>query len=208
MMWGGTAHTGGNGVCGPDCNFMFPGNTDTLFWGDSCRAPNCPYDWTEKAVGDPPGDRRGFGSCGPFTFYPGWSEQIDLAYVFGLNFSYQSSDSAIKTMQQRIDSVRKYFKNDHIPCGGSFSAIATVPKINKQLTIYPNPAADFITVETTGIEGNLQYQIFDLIGKQVSKGILKNSKQNTINISNLQEGLYLLNVWDGKEKYCRKFIKE
>ena len=78
----------------------------------------------------------------------------------------------------------------------------------KVVTVFPDPATNFITIETAGIEGSLQYEIFDLIGKQVSKGVLKNSKENVINISNLQEGLYLLNVWDGKERYCRKFIKE
>ncbi len=213
-FWGDTAQMnyGGGGQVdnsgyGPACSFETPGITDTSNWGTNCLPPNGPKNWTEITAGDTPDDRRGLGSSGPFTFEPGAMEELDMAYVFGRNFIDTNAWAGVQVMQQRIDSIRKYFINDSTPCGGSFSALATVPKINKQLTIYPNPAEDFITVETSGIEGSLQYEIFDLIGKQVSKGVLKNSKQNVINISNLQEGLYLLNVWDGRERYCRKFIK-
>ncbi len=206
MLYGGNGHSGA-GAYGPACNFMFPGNSDTCNWGLGGIAPNGPQYWDEQTAHNAPDDRRGFGSSGPFTFEPSAIDELDLAYVFGRDYVNSGSNAGVTIMDQRIDSIRKYFINDTTPCGGSFSALATVPKINKQLTIYPNPAEDFITIETTGIEGTLQYEIFDLIGKQVSKGVLKNSKENVINISNLQEGLYLLNVWDGRERYCRKFIK-
>jgi photosystem II stability/assembly factor-like uncharacterized protein len=57
----------------------------------------------------------------------------------------------------------------------------------KELSVYPNPAADQLNIE---IEGEFEYQVFDLNGKLVLQG--KNQKQ--IDVSELNTGTYLIEV--------------
>jgi hypothetical protein len=185
---------------------MYPGNTDTCNWGTYGIDPGGTDPWTEIQAGNPPDDRRGYGSSGPFTFIPGSVEELDLAFVFGRNFTDTNAVAAIPVMQQRIDSIRKYFKNDYTPCGGGFSGTKTSPKTNPQLNIYPNPASDFITIGYD-LKGSAGYEIFDILGNEVSSGSLTGSGKDIISITNLSNGLYFLKVSDSKSNISRKFIK-
>jgi len=73
--------------------------------------------------------------------------------------------------------------------------------------IYPNPAKDKITISIDNLTtDNLQFEIYDLMGRvvsQLSNGKLSNS-QLTIDIYNLQSGIYFLKV----NNQVIKFIKE
>lgn len=207
MLYGGNAHIGA-GAYGPACNFMFPGISDTCNWGTGGQATGSADPWTEVTAGNAPDDRRGFGSSGPFTFEPGTTQELDIAFVFGRDYVDSSAWSSVVIMQQRIDSIRKYFVNDTTPCGGGFSSIAVLPQINPQIKIYPNPADDFINVVLTAIAGDAMYVMYDIVGRKIGAGVLKNSGTNNLNISNLPKGLYFLNVSDGKNKVSKKFIKQ
>jgi len=208
MSYGGNAYIGMGASYGPDCNYMFPGNSDTCNWGTSGLAPNGPKYWTETTAGNQPDDRRGLGSSGPFTFYPGDTQELDVALVFGRNYTDTNASAAIPIIQQRIDSVKKYFANDKTPCGGSFSSIINHQQINPQIKIYPNPSDNFITIEISAFAGAAKYEMFDMVGRTVNSGSLKSSGKDRINISNLSKGLYFLNITDGKNKFSRKFIKQ
>ena len=207
MLYGGNAHAGA-GAYGPPCNFMFPGISDTCNWGTDGLATNATEPWTEVTSGNQPDDRRGFGSSGPFTFYPGSTQELDIALVFGRDYVDSNNYAGVIVMQERIDSIRKYFVNDSTPCGGGFSAIAVLPKANPQIKIYPNPADNIINVELTAITGDAKYEMFDIVGRKINSGVLKNSVLNSLNISNLPKGLYFLKVSDGKNKLSKKFVKQ
>jgi hypothetical protein len=61
--------------------------------------------------------------------------------------------------------------------------------VAENVKVYPNPASDIITFDLP-TNDNYQYQITDITGKIVHTGQLIN--QNTINISNLTHGFYLI----------------
>ena len=65
---------GGNGwdVNNPECNFMFPGNSD----------PNFEINWDETSAGNIPNDRRFLQSAGPFTLEPGAVNYITVGAVW------------------------------------------------------------------------------------------------------------------------------
>lgn len=65
---------GGNGwdVNNPDCNFMFPGDTDSDF----------ETNWDENSAGNIPSDRRFLQSAGPFTLEPGAVNYITVGAVW------------------------------------------------------------------------------------------------------------------------------
>ena len=57
--------------------------------------------------------------------------------------------------------------------------------------VYPNPASDFITIESNIQDEISTVQVFDLLGKQViSRGI----ENNKLNVSNLSQGMYMLKI--------------
>jgi len=76
----------------------------------------------------------------------------------------------------------------------------------KNLRIYPNPAKDFINIQTD--EPITQITIFDVTGKKVLK--LNNPKKTVeqINISHLNAGIYLIKIQDvSKNTSTRKLVK-
>lgn len=206
MEYGGNAHTGA-GAYGPACNFMFPGNSDSCNWGTGGMPPNGAVYWTETTAGNQPDERRGLGISGPFTFEPGTMKEIDLAYVFG-NAYAGSADSSVSIMLQRVDSIRKYFINDSTPCGGGFSNIdpIKVPGI-RDVRIYPNPATSSLYIELPEQYTRSVFSIRDITGNRIKQGTFYSNK-NTLDISELSQGLYLLSIENGKEKVSKKFIRQ
>jgi len=67
------------------------------------------------------------------------------------------------------------------------------------IAVYPNPAKEFIAISSNLL--NEKFQIFDLTGKQVSKGIINSNK---IDVLGLNEGLYLLKI----DNSTVRFVKE
>ena len=56
-------------------------------------------------------------------------------------------------------------------------------------TIYPNPASDHIQVQQNTKEEKLEYQLFDLQGRQIDSG-----NSSTINVQQINSGIYLLKI--------------
>ncbi|MDD2687058.1 MAG: hypothetical protein PHI54_01210 [Bacteroidales bacterium] len=65
MRYGGNGHK----TTGPECDFMFPGDTDPCNWGTGGVVPNV-ANWTDKELNTPE-DRRFMQSAGPFTLKKG-----------------------------------------------------------------------------------------------------------------------------------------
>ncbi len=64
---------------------------------------------------------------------------------------------------------------------------------NEALTVYPNPAGDYINLDIKKIPGCYGYSILDISGKIILKSDFKlNSTINKINVSGLTGGTYML----------------
>ena len=105
LIYGGNGHASAGGY-GPECSFMFPGESDTLDWGVGCQPPNGLKNWTEETAGNNPSDRRGMGSAGPFTFKPGDVQQLDLAYVWARAYGANDPLASVDKLRQMNDIVR------------------------------------------------------------------------------------------------------
>lgn len=68
--------------------------------------------------------------------------------------------------------------------------------INGQISIYPNPATQVLTVETEAVA---TYCIYDLQGKAVMKGTLQSGK-NTLDVSSLAKGFYAIKIGEFNQK--------
>jgi len=75
------------------------------------------------------------------------------------------------------------------------------------LYIFPNPASDYLTIELTTTISKADINIFNLLGELMTYIHSANLKSN-LDISNLSNGVYILEVIDGKNISRQKFIKQ
>ena len=110
MQYGGNAFQGEN-VVGPECNFMYPGDSDPCNFGTNGIAPNDGYNtdgkyWTEEQCESRPYDRRGLASVGPFSFARGSMQELDFAMT---TVWKDDSQSALERKGAIIDHVGALF---------------------------------------------------------------------------------------------------
>jgi len=74
------------------------------------------------------------------------------------------------------------------------------------LSIYPNPVQDVLNIKTTADLNNKIATVFDLNGKRVLNTKLQNT--TSLNVSQLNAGLYLLRIESGGKSTTRKFVKK
>lgn len=196
---------GGNGhLTGVQTDYIFPGASDPLGFG-TAMVPQAP--WDETSSGNMPGDRRGIGSFGPFTFQPGLVEDITFAYVFGRATS-GGNLASVTVMDERIDSIRQKYSNGIATCGCvSMTGINDLSNDNS-LSIYPNPASNNITINFTSSSKNVSIKIYDTTGRLVKNIDNAKAGESSINIAELESGLYLLNLQDGNNSTTKRFIKQ
>jgi hypothetical protein len=81
----------------------------------------------------------------------------------------------------------------------------TVPNLVDQteILIYPNPVKTILYVKNISAKAN--YKIYSAEGRLLTTGIILN---NEVNVSNLINGIYLIDIEDSKGSAMKKFIKE
>lgn len=79
--FGGTGFAGSTGSTNIESDYMFPGDSDPLFWATAGVDPG--FEWSEETNNNPTGDRRFVQSAGPFTLTPGAVNNITVGIVFG-----------------------------------------------------------------------------------------------------------------------------
>lgn len=73
-------------------------------------------------------------------------------------------------------------------------------KTNNQLNFYPNPAADFITVDNSD---SYKFQVFDITGRIILETFASNNK---IDVSKIPNGIYILKAYNSKQQFTSKLI--
>ncbi len=78
--------------------------------------------------------------------------------------------------------------------------------INSTISFFPNPAQDFLDVFIPQITPNTSIEIKNLLGCTVFYKVARNN-ENTITLSTLSEGIYILTIKYDQFKFTSKFIK-
>lgn len=89
------------------------------------------------------------------------------------------------------------------------AAISTLAENNSNdaltiVSLYPNPTRDILNIETNSAT-KLNYTVINYLGQVVKSGSIEN---NSLNVSNLNAGVYVLQINDGQKSITKKFIKE
>lgn len=82
---------------------------------------------------------------------------------------------------------------------------------NNQFFISPNPAAAEIQVRFASLSEKLQYRILNSTGQVLISNTIQNDQSNfvwQVNVSNLMEGFYILEIQDGSRIFSKKFLKK
>jgi hypothetical protein len=195
---------------GPDCRYMYPGDSDPVNWGTDCVTPNPPYNqdgiyWADSSI-NVPGDRTGIGSMGPFTFAPGQVQEIDLAYCAANGWN--GPVSSIIQLMENLDSLRSRVNNGEIIVPNASLGIHEKKVPSGLLKVFPNPASTNITIQLPGtIPAGTEYRIYNVLGDVAASGRIVSSQQFAVNISGLRMGFYIVKIRSKDSQLSGKFIK-
>jgi hypothetical protein len=191
LIFGGNGHASTGGV-GPECDFMFPGNSDTLCnWGTHGVMPNGGYNqnglyWTESSAMNLPSDRRGTSSIGPFNFNAGQSVPLDYCFTFTRDYS-GNNNSSLALLRERVAGYKPNFRSiiEFLPASSVEEQGQSIP-----MDVFPNPVRDILTV---GIHSSKiqQYELCTINGQFLLTGYFVPGN-NPLNMKSLSPGVYLL----------------
>ena len=125
-----------------------------------------------------------------------WSQQDVISGVIlrAIGVNYCNGEDA---RQNLIDTYGWIITDDGLDC-----ATAGVDDQNQlDISIYPNPSSDIVYIE--GNYTQLKVVVYDILGKQV----MNKSITNHIDISQLDKGVYILQLSDGVKLTTQRILK-
>jgi hypothetical protein len=134
MIYGGNAHSGTGGGYGPECNFMFPDESDLCNWGTDGQNPNGLKKWTEVTAGNNPYDRRFMQSAGPFTLLPGACNYITVGIPWAR--SAGTPEESVALLKQADDKAQSLFDNCFAVLNGPNAPDVTIEELPNALILY------------------------------------------------------------------------
>ncbi|SEQ19451.1 T9SS type A sorting domain-containing protein [Flavobacterium urocaniciphilum] len=106
-------------------------------------------------------------------------------------------DSATETGSVEVDNVKVSLTFAEILSSSSFSQIDS-------LKMYPNPTKNNLYIETA-LNGAINVSIVNMLGKEV---VNTNVVNNTVNVSNLTSGIYIVKITEEGKTSTKKLIIE
>jgi hypothetical protein len=202
---GFTIRYGGDGTStsAPPCRFMFPGLSDSHYWGTDCIMPNTEVNWTFETAGIPPKDVWSLAGLGPFTFKAGGHQDIDLVYTATDNYTGDVSQT-LNMARHNTDVAKVYFDLNETPCGGTILSQPNTAQ-GRKLYVFPNPAGEVLRIGSDRSLASCTYCIINLSGQKVSEGVLDSDQQ--IPLSGISSGYYFLKVNAESQMLVTGFIK-
>ena len=89
---------------------------------------------------------------------------------------------------------------------GTLSVIDN-PSSAAKFTLFPNPVLTEINIKFSNSHVNqkMKYEILDISGKRVLRGLTENNK---VNVASLEHGIYIFSILINDENKFSKFIKK
>jgi hypothetical protein len=211
-FWGssGLATTyGGSGLNGSvNANYMFPGDSDPLFWSTDGEVV---ADWSEVSENNPVGDRRFVQSAGPFTLKPGAVNNLTVGVVYGRSYEGDVLAS-VRAMKRADTKAQSLFDACFKIIEPPLAPTLTIQELENELVLFlASPAGvdnieefealDEVNIPQTDNLGNPYdqyyrfqgYQIFQMIDEVASiSDITNNSKARLVGQCDLEDGVSTL----------------
>jgi hypothetical protein len=190
---------GGDGTGpGTPTNFMFSGLLDGT-------------PWSEISENNPFVDRRINMSCGPFNLNPAQHVNFSFAIIYTRNTNpvYNIASTYSRNLWD-VKKIKQWYAADNFPsCDPTALGITAVNKPeNGNLKLYPNPASSILNLDYRPSSESFIIEVYDVRGQLIIRMENNSAINQSINISDLSKGLYLLKVSDGKSVQSQRFIKQ
>jgi hypothetical protein len=134
MAFGGNGVSGGGVLSDIQADYMFPDDTDPLFWGTRGVATPTNEPWNEVTAGNLPADRRFIQAAGPFTLEPGDYNNITFGVVWARANSGNELAS-VRLMQEADDKAQALFDNCFEIVSGPDAPDVTVQELDKEVIL-------------------------------------------------------------------------
>lgn len=122
----------------------------------------------------------------------------------GGSISYTIGEGVANTLTKGDKTITQGFQQGNL----SVSTVSVLKDLDFSISVFPNPTSDVLTLKLTKEDlTGLQYLLFDISGRLLSQKNLE-MNETTINVNQLNNGLYLIKVQDGmKELKTFKIVK-
>lgn len=186
LQFGGTGHLSG----GADANYMFP-----LYSG-----------WSEVSEGNTPDDRRGIGSSYLGNLSSNSCFTTDVAYIWSRDTTNPNAYSTVDLLVAQAPDVQQFYNQLTIDTTCHyltvFNSINNPYSSIAYFTIFPNPATDIVNIKT-----NLKDYMVSVYS-QIGQKLIEKHNPVSLNVYELQTGIYLIKITDGMKTDFRKLIVE
>ena len=197
---------GGSGYGGTiNTNWAYPGDLNNS--GINTDANNtCGY-WIEQGTA---GDRRMILSSGPFTLNAGQMQEVEYAFVTSFDSSGAGGAMSLGKLKTDIQKINAFYNLVNKPnCLQAITVGVTEVVKQNDFALFPNPAKDLITISSTIIGSiKVNYEVVDVLGKVVIQDENTGSDKFSININDLNSGIYFLRLQVNNSVVVKKFVKE
>lgn len=161
--------------------FMFPDDPRDTFPG-----------WSERTCNNTPGDRRGLGSVGPYSFKSKEKIVIDVAYIYSESKS-QNYLNSVDDIFEKSKFIQGLYDKGKLTNPDYLSVNTEQGKL--EIKIYPNPMENQSIISFPGTRQQLfNLKITDLSGKTI---LLKNNlraEQMILTRDQLPSGFYIITL--------------
>jgi len=133
---------------------------------------------------------------GIYAYYTSVDENHNSAYPYAIGPTFYGNVTG--ELVTSIDEPTTNYNNLGVE-DFDFSAM--------NMKLYPNPAQDFITIQSEALPYDLKIELINVLGQVVQRGeILQGSTLSIIEINTLYSGLYFVNLSRGKNSKTYKII--
>ena len=177
--------------------FLYPGN------------PKDTSEFVMTKLAFYPGDARGVGSSGKFSLAPGEEKVFDFAVVWSQDASNSNLDN-VDLLKYHAKRIHDFYNSKVINCYDPRSGTGfNDSRIKENVLVYPNPASEKVFVSLpVDLQSETRLTLIDLNGKIVLEKVIHTGVTTTIQVSNLQQGVYLIHLSGTKFNQWLKLIKE
>ena len=151
--------------------------------------------WTEETAGNSPSNRYFLMSCGGTNLYP----NQPITYEYAIIFSHYAdapngANTSFALNNAYVDKITDWYNAQSFPSCYDPTPVAEIQADNSKLIVYPNPATNQLNI-LMDFDIDAVVEVYNLQGQCVAKQqILAGSQNPEINISNFNNGIYLIRV--------------
>ncbi len=91
-------------------------------------------------------------------------------------------------------SFETFFNSHSLVQKSCLSSGITGASLENSVSFYPNPAINNVTIKTSGSEKMNNIKVYDVLGKLLINQNLNNEDRSSLNVSELEKGIYYLEI--------------